>query len=130
VRERALKLISLEHRHGITLLHNDILYSRRYILWFREPSRAPMARPSLAVRLIDLHRVKPTASICFEVAHDFLRGHFCTHNHMHMISSHMGRQKIPVSVRTYLLNCLQNHFAPSLIKAIWRLGHPLFFSVD
>jgi hypothetical protein len=51
VRERmphtAIKDRGLEHGHGVTLLGHDILDGRRNVLWLPQPSRAPMACPSL-----------------------------------------------------------------------------------
>jgi len=42
-----LRLVRLEHGHGVTLLGDDVRNGRRDVLWLPQPSRAAVACPSL-----------------------------------------------------------------------------------
>ena len=70
-RRRSSSLIGrrLKHRHGITLLSDDILNRCRDVLWFPQPSRAAVARPALSIRFIQPHSIQTATCICFEGVH-------------------------------------------------------------
>jgi hypothetical protein len=120
-----LKFVGLEHAHDITLLGDDALHGRRDMLRFPQPTCAAMAGPSLPVRFIQTNPIQMAAGVCFEVTHDSLRRNLRFHHSMHMIASHMGRQQIPATVHTYLLNRFQYGVATDLVQVIGRLIHAL-----
>ena len=122
-----LKLVRLEHAHGITLLGNDVLHCRRDMLRFPQPSRTAMACPSLPIRLIQPHPIQTAAGVSLEVAQDSLRRNLRFHHRMHVIASHMGGQQTPATMPTHLLNRFQYGVATGLVQVIGRLIHSLPF---
>ncbi len=89
-----------------------------------------MARPSLAIRSVDLQTVQTAAGIGFESVHDFLGTYVCFHDHMHVIGSHTCRPETPTALQTNLAQSIEYSRPAASVEAIGRLVHLLAFHSD
>ena len=119
------EFLRLEHTHDITLLGDNVLYGRRDVLRFPQPSSASVACPPLPIRLIQTRPIQTAAGVSLEIIHDTLRLSLRFHHCMYVIASHVGSQQCPAAMPAHLLNGFSYRVATDRVHVICRLIHAL-----
>jgi hypothetical protein len=115
------------NRHRLPLLLHHISNRCSNVIPIPQPPRAPMPRPSFSIR-VDPTLVQSPARIRFEVGHYPFGLCFRLNNNVNMVSPHMRRKKIPVSVRANFPYAVQHRAAIRSVQPVRILVHQVTLS--